>query len=246
MEPTETGLAVGWTSLMVLLLVVLAACSSSAKDEVSVSTPPSLVAPLASTTTSSAATKTTTASTVPVTSATVAKTNTPNSSSTTALPPAKADVEAKVRALYNDAQKAVLACLENPSACDRGGVLSRFVDPARSDYDTLISDRIAGGIRTRSPGPAKDYFVVEEVIVNDDLSGAAVTACIYDGRVQYKPGAAGGAEQIVNDAVSSYHQIWDFERDTDGQLRVDAVSTMDKDPNGNFVYKDVNVCAPPT
>jgi hypothetical protein len=246
MEPTEARLAVGSTSLVVLLTLALAACSSSAKDEAPLTTPPALVAPPASTTTSVAATKTTTASTAPPAGVTVATTKAPNASATTAPAPAKAEVEAKVRALYNEAEKAVLACLENPSACDRGGVLSRFVDPARNDYDTLISDRIANGIRTRSPGPAKDYFVVEEVIVNDDLSGAAVTACVYDGRVLYKPAAAGGAEQIVNDAVSSYHQIWDFERDTDGQLRVDAVSTMDKDPNGNFVYKDVNVCAPPT
>jgi len=130
--------------------------------------------------------------------------------------------------------------MENPTACDRGGLLSRFVDPARGEYDQLLTERIAKGVRTRSPGPDKDYFVVTSVTVSDDLSGGAVLSCTYDGRVQYKPSATGGTDEIVDASVSSYRQIWNFNLDADGAYRIDTVAL-----EGNLKSKDKNVCPPP-
>jgi hypothetical protein len=246
LHSTEAARKVRMSSLCVVLAGALVACSGSAKNEATVSTPSPLVAPSAPAPAPNTTT-TTIASTVrPATSFVTSATTTTNDAggSSTAPPPAKVAVESKLRGLYLDAAKAVTDCMTDPAACDRAAMLARFVDPARADVDKLIADQAANGVRTRSPGVDKYYFVVESVRISDNLSGGAVTACIYDGRIQYRPGTAGGAEQIVDDAVSSYHQIWDFERDTDGEYRVDAVSTMDKDPNGKFVYKDVNICAP--
>ena len=240
MHPTVTFRKIGGQSFCVLLTSALVACAAgSGKNETSPTNPSPLVAPAASTTIAAGAASATTA--VTAVGTTFASTIVAASKvSTTPLPPAKTEVETKLRALYQDAEKALRTCIENPAACDRAGLLSRFVDPARSQYDELLAERIVKDVRTRSPGPDKDYFVVTSVTVSDDLSGGAVLSCTYDGRVQYKPAKTGGTEEIVDASVSSYRQIWNFNLDASGAYRVDAVTL-----EGNLKSKDKNVCPPP-
>ena len=241
MHPTVTCRKIGGRSFCVLLTSALVACASgSGKNETSPTNPPPLVAPAASTTIAvgaANATRTAASAVGPTVASTIVVAS---KVSTTPLPPAKAEVETKLRALYQDAEQALRTCMENPAACDRAGLLSRFVDPARGRYDQLLTERIAKDVRTRSPGPAKDYFVVTSVTVSDDLSGGAVLSCTYDGRVQYKPAKTGGTEEIVDASVSSYRQIWNFNLDASGAYRVDAVTL-----EGNLKSKDKNVCPPP-
>ena len=131
-------------------------------------------------------------------------------------------------------EAAFFSCVQAPSACDLNSLLDHFyVAEERVQIENTVNVLRRENAVTKSPGPDKDYYVVESVELNDGMDHAVISVCKVDGRIVVLPQRGpNGADVVLNDSLVSLRERTEMQKDrTTGQWRV-ARFTVPSKQNG--------------
>lgn len=209
--------AVGATGLATFML--LGACSGGSSNEPA----PTSVSPQPSTTAASTTAAPTTESppTIAPTSA-VVPTTVPE---TTTTVDSAAAADADVRGAVDLVITTFSDCLVAMPTCDTSSLAAARAGELLATNTARISEWNSKGYTARNRESFR--YVIESIVLSDDLRRATVVVCFSDDSDLVLPGGApDGSDVVIDDTYGSGRESWDLRLDSDGVWRAYAAPAL--------------------